>query len=77
MKTGGGVNSGTEGGALLGGEPENSGSVTKKKSLTGPVLFWANSKKLIQNQKPEIKPSVINTYSKLARLTIWGKPMWS
>lgn len=40
VKTGGEVNSGTGGGALFGGEPEDSGFVTKKNSPIDPVLFW-------------------------------------
>lgn len=35
-----GAKRGTGGGALFGGEPEDSGSVTKKNSSLEPVTFW-------------------------------------
>lgn len=45
-RMGGDVKAGTHGGALLGGEPEDSVFVTKKNSSVVPVLFYKTAKKI-------------------------------
>lgn len=45
------VATGIEGGARLGGDPEDSGFVTKKNSFSGPILLW--SKKDIRSYQIE------------------------
>lgn len=46
----GAVKAGTCGGTLLGGEPEDSGFVTRKNSSLEPVLFYKRKKKKVKLQ---------------------------
>nr|GMD65387.1 hypothetical protein Iba_chr12cCG4910 [Ipomoea batatas]GMD71921.1 hypothetical protein Iba_chr12fCG3560 [Ipomoea batatas] len=50
-KIGRGVATGTGGGALLGGEPDDSGFVAKKNSVVEPALFFKNKSNNKKNGK--------------------------
>nr|GMD59621.1 hypothetical protein Iba_chr12aCG3240 [Ipomoea batatas]GMD67592.1 hypothetical protein Iba_chr12dCG1000 [Ipomoea batatas] len=50
-KIGRGVATGTGGGALLGGEPDDSGFVAKKNSVVAPALFFKNKSNNKKNRK--------------------------